>query len=261
MDIKILVATHKQYKMPTDKCYLPIHVGKKGKQDIGYLGDDSGDNISKKNPYYCELTGLYWGIKNLHCDYIGLVHYRRYLAKDKSIIITRKDKSKKILSEEDIKVLLKNYDIILPKKRNYYIETVYSHYAHTHYSEHLDETRKIIEENFSDYLETFDFIMNRRSAHMFNMFIMKKELADDYCNWVFKILEELENRIDYTLYNEFQARLFGRVSELLLDVWIEKNNLKFKEVPHIHMEKINWIDKGTKFLKAKLKGQKYSASF
>lgn len=261
MDVKILVATHKKYRMPADKCYLPIHVGKKDKENIGYLGDDSGDNISNKNPYYCELTGLYWGMKNLECDYIGLVHYRRHLTNSRNSLLGINNKFERILSEKDIVSILKEYDVILPKKRNYYIETIYSHYAHTHYAEHLDETRKIIKENFNEYLEFFDLVMNRKSAHMFNMFIMKKELADEYCTWLFKILEELEERIDYTSYDTFQARLFGRVSELLLDVWIEKNKLSYKEMTCIHMERVNWIDKGVKFLKAKFNSKKYNKSF
>ena len=70
MDIKILVATHKKYWMLSDSCYLPLHVGREGKQDLGYIGDNTGDNISSKNPYFCELTGIYWAWKNLHADYI-----------------------------------------------------------------------------------------------------------------------------------------------------------------------------------------------
>ena len=80
MDIKILVATHKKYWMPKDDIYFPIHVGREGKADLGYIGDNTGDNISAKNANYCELTGLYWAWKNLKCDYIGLCHYRRYFA-------------------------------------------------------------------------------------------------------------------------------------------------------------------------------------
>ena len=151
--------------------------------------------------------------------------------------------------------------VILPKKRNYYIENLYSHYAHTHYSIHLDKTRNIISEYYNEYLKTFDEVMNRKSAHMFNMFIMKKNLADEYCKWLFSILSKLEKMIDITEYDSFQARLFGRVSELLLDVWIEKNNVKYKEVPYMHMEKINWIKKGKSFLNAKFRGVKFKASF
>ena len=53
MNIKILVATHKQYWMPEDSVYMPIHVGREGKADIGYTGDHTGDNISSKNANYC----------------------------------------------------------------------------------------------------------------------------------------------------------------------------------------------------------------
>ena len=81
IDVKIIVATHKEAEVPQDSTlYLPIHVGREGKKDIGFIGDNTGDNISSLNPYYCELTGLYWAWKNLDCDYLGLVHYRRYFA-------------------------------------------------------------------------------------------------------------------------------------------------------------------------------------
>ena len=82
--IKIIVATHKEYQMPEDKLYLPLHVGAFGKESIGYQRDDEGDNISQKNPYFSELTGLYYAWKNVKSDYIGLVHYRRYLTLKRS---------------------------------------------------------------------------------------------------------------------------------------------------------------------------------
>lgn len=68
---KIIIATHKKYKMPNDKMYVPVQVGKEGKENLGYQPDNEGDNISSKNPYFCELTGLYWAWKNLSADYIG----------------------------------------------------------------------------------------------------------------------------------------------------------------------------------------------
>ena len=63
-NIKIIVATHKKYKMPNDAMYLPVQVGAEGKETLGYVRDNEGENISHKNPNYCELTGLYWAWKN-----------------------------------------------------------------------------------------------------------------------------------------------------------------------------------------------------
>lgn len=80
--VKILVACHKPDTVYSDDVYIPIHVGRavsKFKEEMTYMiGDDTGDNISKKNPYYCELTAQYWAWKNLDCEYVGLCHYRRY---------------------------------------------------------------------------------------------------------------------------------------------------------------------------------------
>lgn len=256
-DIKVIIATHKKYQMPTDDMYLPLHVGKEGKDDLGYTGDNTGKNISKKNPYYCELTGVYWAWKNLKADYIGLAHYRRHFSLKKK----SKDKFENILTGAEASKLLEKTDIILPKKRKYYIETLYNHYKHTMYVEPLDETRNIISEKYQDYLPYFDKLYKRRSAHMFNMFIMKKEIYDGYCKWLFDILEELEKRTDQTKYDSFHARFYGRVSELLLDVYLQKNNLSYKEIPVIYMEKINWFNKIKSFLVAKFTGKKYGKSF
>lgn len=49
-NIKILIAAHKQYWMPKDPVYLPLHVGAEGKPDLGYTKDNTGDNISAKTP-------------------------------------------------------------------------------------------------------------------------------------------------------------------------------------------------------------------
>lgn len=247
--------------MPKDTMYLPVQVGKEGKKDLGYQPDNEGENISLKNPYFCELTGLYWGWKNLNADYVGLSHYRRHFSIEKKLQKDRKGRMNSILKEEQLKEILRSTDIIVPKKRNYYIENLYSHYKHTMYIEPLEETRKIIEEKYPNYLDEFDRLHKRTSAHMFNMFVMKKEIANEYCTWLFDILFELENRIDVTQYDDFHARFFGRISELLLDVWMNTNHLKYKEVKVIDIEKVDWLKKGTAFLMAKFTKKKYEKSF
>lgn len=260
-NIRIIIATHKKYKMPEDEIYIPLQVGAEGKENLGYEKDNIGDNISLKNAFYCELTGLYWAWKNLNADYIGLSHYRRHFTCSKKIPKTEQEKFNILLNLKQANELLKDVDILLPKKRKYYIENLYDHYKHTMFIKPLDETKKIIEEQCPEYLPEFDKLHKRTSAHMFNMFVMKKEYLDEYCEWLFKILFELEKRVDPKQYDSFQARYLGRVSELLLDVWINTNKLNYKEVKVIDMQGVNWIKKGTAFLKAKFFGKKYEKSF
>lgn len=257
-NIKVIVATHKPYEMPQDEMYIPLHVGKENKKDLGYKGDNTGDNISLKNPYFCELTGLYWAWKNLDADYIGLAHYRRHFVLKK---INKKNLFDSILTLEEADRILNDVDIIVPNLRKYYIENLYSHYSNTLYVEPLDITGKIIEEKYPEYKNEFDKLHKRTCAHMFNMFIMKKEKFDEYCNWLFDILFELEKRVDNDKYDTFHARFYGRISELLLDVWLNTNGYSYKSVKVMSMEKVDWMEKGTSFLKAKFKKEKYGKSF
>lgn len=261
MNIKVFIAAHKPYQVPEDSMYLPLQVGSEGKSTIGFTRDNTGDNISIKNPFYCELTGLYWAWKNLNCDYLGLVHYRRYFSIAKKIPKTENEKFKVVLSSSEALNILKETDVILPKKRNYYIETVYNHYKHTMYIETLDKAREIIQRKYPDYVLEFDNLKHTTKLHAFNMFIMKKELLDSYCSWLFDILFELEKILPPENYNTFHARYLGRVSERLFDVWIKTNKIKYKEIKVIDMQNINWKNKILSFLIAKFTGKRYEKSF
>lgn len=262
-NVKILIATHKQYFVPKDNIYLPIHVGAdSNKNKTTFIDDNTGENISNKNPYFCELTGLYWAWKNLKgVDYVGLVHYRRYFTMSKKKYKTEEEKFKHVLTTEEADKLLENNNIILPKLRKYYIENLYDHYAHTMYVEPLNLTDEIIKKDYPEYYEEFQKLHKRTSAHMFNMFIMDKQTFDNYCKWLFDILFKLETKVDESKYDSFHARLYGRISELLLDVWINTNKLKYKEVKVMDMQNVNLWKKGTSFLQAKFFGKKYGKSF
>ncbi|MCR5148722.1 MAG: DUF4422 domain-containing protein [Eubacterium sp.] len=269
---KIIIAAHKEYQMPEDSIYLPLHVGAEGKTDeegnplsLGYLKDNTGDNISFKNPMYCELTGLYWAWKNLDADYIGLAHYRRhFLGKGKG-----KDKFQRVLRGKELRFLInKGYRVIVPRKRNYYIESLYSHYVHTYRADELDETREIIERIYPEYIESYDTVLARSSGYMFNMMIMERELVEDYCSWLFTILDELVERVDDSEMTDFEKRYPGRVSEILFNVWLDRKIAcgdvqedEIAELPFIYMEKVNKIKKGTAFLKAKFLHKGYEKSF
>ena len=256
MKVTVIVAAHKPYAMPDDPLYLPLHVGAEGKEPFGFAGDHTGENISAKNPTFCELTGLYWAWKNVDADYIGLAHYRRHFGRK-----GRGEPLSHVLTEEEAVRLLTGKDGILPGKRKYYIENLYSHYVHTMHPEPLDITGEIIREKHPAYADAFEELKKRTSAHMFNMMILRKDHLDAYCTWLFDILFELERRVDATAYDAFHARFFGRVSELLLDVWLSQQGLDLVEVPVIGMEKTNWIKKGGSFLMAKFFGKKYDKSF
>lgn len=247
MNIKILVAAHKPYWMPNDDVYMPIHVGREGKGDLGFVGDNTGDNISVKNPNYCELTAIYWAWKNLDADYIGLVHYRRYFTKKE----VRKVESKRdqILSHQDWEALLSKTPVVVGDKRNYYIETNRSHYINAHpSSDCLYAMEDIIKEWHPDYVVALETVSNRTWAHMFNMFVMRRDLYDKFCEWMFPILEEVEKRVDISDYSPYEARVYGFISELMLDIWIEANHISYAEQNVSFMEKQNWIKKGGKFL-------------
>lgn len=264
MDIKIIVATHKKYRMPDDEIYIPVFAGASGEAPSGYVGDNTGDNISDKNKNYCELTALYWAWKNLNADYMGLVHYRRYLtlkgrAQGDGIISSggRDSRYAAILNKKDIEVILKDNDIILPKPRHYVIETNYSQYANAHHAVDLDTVRSVISDIYPEYLVAYDARMKMRTSHMFNMFIMKKSLLDEYCKWLFNILFELERRLDISKYSNYDARVFGFVAERLLDVWLDKNFFKYKELPYIFMENEHRMKKVAGLIKRKLRNAIY----
>ena len=274
--VKIIVATHKKYTFPRGRAYIPLQVGAKlSDEDLKIARDDTGDNISEKNPNFCELTGLYWLVKNEKADYLGLVHYRRLFSL-KSGPIKASDRLKSALSDKEINDLIENYDLILPKKRNYYIETLWSHYEHTLHVAPLEKTRGIILKNYPEYLDEFDRLHERKTAHMFNMMLGRRDIIENYSKWLFDILFALEAEIEQDPeldYDDFHARFYGRISELLFDVWLytnypglktsdkADNELKIKELRVVDIEGINWLSKGTSFLLAKFGGRKYGKSF
>lgn len=258
--IVVAVATHKAYRMPEDPCYLPLHVGAAlhPELDLGFQRDDESDNISEKNPYYCELTGLYWLWKNVEADYKGLVHYRRLLGVPGR---SSKDPYERVVTGDELLPLLQKHGIVLAKKRNYYIETVYDHYAHTFDAAQFDTCREVLKERCPEYVRAWDRLMSSRGAHIFNMFVMRSDLLDNYCSWLFPILSDLEERIGFEGMDTFQSRWPGRVSERLLDPWLETNGLDYVELPVVSPEPVDWISKGKGFLAAKFLGKKYERSF
>ena len=280
---KIIIAAHKSYAFPSDDIYLPLQVGAAGHDDILDLStvyledgkahgqtimrDDMDENISDRNPGYSELTGLYWAWKNLKdADVIGLVHYRRHFTV-KSMFF-RHGPIRCVLTEGELEVLLSQYDILVPAKRVYAIETLYSHYKHTLNVYELDAAFEIIKADYPRYAQYIETICRRRWGFMFNMMILRRRDLEDYCTWLFDVLFKLEARLKSEGYldglSAFEARLFGRVSEIMFNLWVEdkrRRGRKIGEVPVMSMEPENWPKKATSFVTAKFEHRKYGESF
>lgn len=224
----IYVVTHKEFNYKILKNYIPIQVGKiNTKINLPYIGDDTGANIAEKNNNYCELTAIYWIWKNDKSNNnIGICHYRRYFVHGLFC---------NLIDEAYINKIMKNYDVILPKPyqmkksvARHFVEDPALNKGVSGFQHDLDNLRSIIEKKCPDYLNMYDKVMNRNYASYCNMCVMSKENFDNYCQWLFDILFELEKITNLNGYTKQQERIYGFLSEFLLNVWIEKNKLKIK---------------------------------
>lgn len=221
-DIKIYCMAHKLFNVPSNKIYVPLQVGAELHDNLGYVRDNEGDNISKKNPFYSELTGFYWMWKNdVTSDVKGLCHYRRFFLNEKGTI----------LEAAEVQNILSRFDMIVSGRAVYEQGTIYENYGEKHYTKDLDLTGEVIKEKYPDYCDSFKQVMEGKETYFANMFIASKDRADAYAKWLFDILFEVEKRLDMTGYDDYNRRVFGFISERLLTVWIRKNRLRVYECP------------------------------
>lgn len=217
--MKIFTITHKTFTPPKDPLYLPLHVGRELNEDLGFIGDNTGDNISVRNPNYCELTGMYWIWKNYHqADYIGICHYRRYLINENGNLFTK----------QQLEKLLSEYDMITTKLLTL-PGSYYDGFSVNHHIKDLLTTGQVIAEKYPEYTSTFERLIHGPHTYFGNILVTSKEHYNRYCTWLFDILFEVEKRTDFTGYNGYQKRLFGFLSEFLQTVWIQYHGLKVKE--------------------------------
>ena len=227
--MRVYIITHKKVDKYGDDSYKLLQVGAElNSNRFGdeYLIDSVGDNISSKNKSFCELTGLYWIWKNTDDDIVGLEHYRRYL---------EEPNGKEPAKTSTISDILKRSDIILPKVTKQPNSIKYG-WSLIHHAKDMDIVRDVISEKYPGYLAEFDTVMNSHELYICNMMICKKSICDKYCEWLFDILFEVENRVDISTYDDMQKRLFGFISERLLNVWVMHNHLKVTELKLINTE-------------------------
>ena len=241
-NITIFICAHKEVELPQHPYFLPIQAGAALHDAIpGYQPDNEGDNISIKNPHFCELTCHYWAWKNLkNVDIVGLNHYRRYFdfhrkwpqfSADKRFITTES-----FLSQEyhfpDLERLLQKYDIILPIARHWRVSNT-QQYADYHIAKDWEMLRQIIKERSPQYIPAFEKTMDHSNKSVgYNMFITHWKHFDAYSEWLFDILFEVEKRVP-PIDDPIQSRIYGYMSERLINVFCEYHQLRLMQVPLI----------------------------
>ncbi len=265
-DIKIFVSHRIDFdsEIIDNSLYIPVRCGAAydKRKSISMLGDDTGDNISEKRLSYNEFTVMYWAWKNVKADYYGLCHYRRYLifSTEKFPVdynfnvieefinenavqkfgLTEKTMRKKI--EEHDFICWHPVDVSLLAGKFKSVKDQYCSSANFLLKKDFELMEKIIEEKHPKYAPAAKKYFYGTMAYFCNLFIMKKHLFDEYCNFLFGILEELSKSIDVSNYCEQGFRTVAYLGERLLGVYITYlidgyPKLKYKCVQTVVFEK------------------------
>lgn len=254
------------------KYFNPIQVGAAiSDESLGIDRDDFGDNISSKNKNYCELTAHYniWK-RNLPVDFIGLMHYRRVFstksslksiftnelkfifnrifllrlkfALNKQIKISDKSKLDAVCKEFNFFLLNEDLDLdlILPKKIKFQFFSVKEDYFLNHCRSHFDIFNNIIFREYPEMKKAVEKVCSSKEMYAYNMFVMRKEIFDDYSSRLFNVLEKAELVIDVKYLDLYQKRIFGFLSERFLNYYvqylIECKKIKIKELDIAFLE-------------------------
>ena len=214
---------------------MPIHVGAACSDcNLDIPTDATGDNISAKNPNYCELTGLYWAWKNMEpVEYIGLSHYRRYFNFRTPRFcydvhnMTPEGMVRSGFADPDME-LIRRYDMILPKPARFSM-SMDEQYRKWTLGEPLDVLAEVLKEKYPEYLPAFRQVMRGNRLSCYNMFITRWQIFQDYAEWLFDVLDEVAERTTIP-EDPYQARFFGFLSERLLHAYAVHHHLKVKHL-------------------------------
>ena len=216
-------------------------IGVNGYIDDGMISDSYGINISHLNPYYCELTAIYWAWKNSKSDYVGLYHYRRYLNycfdeswKDGFAFSVPSDNNIINYLTSDVQFqtvmhLMNSFDLIIPKKYASVLTTS-EHYKTNHIAEHWELFISLLKTKYPDEPELIDTFEITNCTTVYNMFIMRRPVFESYCKELFELLNPIFWEFG-SKYDSYNNRYVGFLAERFLGFWIDKNKLRYFEVP------------------------------
>lgn len=231
--------------MPAHEYLRRVWVGNnKQVYDSRDLADNSGENISHLNEFFCELTVLYWVWKNVPAhpgDYWGLCHYRRFFT-DKgrpfsfsTFPLNREATEKEMLHyvhaslDNTICHKLKNKDVLLTYPVNVslkrkVVRTIYEQYLLEHSKEEWELLQTVMEEKYPAYIPSFIELAQQTKMCIGNMMIARPEIWNNYLPWLFDILMEVHTRMKYT-GDTYQRRAVAFIAERLMNLYVQHNRL------------------------------------
>ncbi len=253
---------HKKAPVYANDWIFPIQTGfLQSHEDLGFLKDCDGINIAEKNRNFAELTAHYWVWKNFlpsfTGDYIGFGHYRRFLAlrnkrserrEQRCVAMSLPEFSRlfgEVYTLDSFRAFCGNADVIVPRKWHFLRkkkrlirrkQTILSQFESCHPKRDLDICCSIIAQRHPDYVPYLKSFFAGKSGWFCLNFILRKELFEDWCEWLFDILGELEKKCDWSTYDTYNTiRIPAYLAERLFNVWLLKQKaekrLKIKETP------------------------------
>lgn len=266
--IKVFILYHKQSTIFRSDCYEPMQTGCAiATSDLGLLRDDTGDNISKKNRNYAELTGNYWVWKNFlpahpEVEYVGFCHYRRFLDftrppqtngwpfadkdgyKSFAVGFAQRYKSDHILT------YIENYDLILPTPSFSDVPTEQVYCTH-HPEREFHLLAEIISRDYPDYREALNEFLSDYQNYICLNYVMRRDLFDSFMTWIFDVLGKLEKSSDWSHYHAYMdEKVAAYLAEIFFNVWLRKirhdRNIKILERQSILLcadDTVHWYDR------------------
>lgn len=223
--LSIYVVAHKPFEILGSKVLVPIHVGRADShfktEMADIIGDDTGENISEKNPQYCEMTAHFWIWKNVKgTEFVGVCHYRRYFGVD--------------ITEDTVEGLMAGYDVMMVEP-SWYMDSVYSYFAKFMGAENMTILWMVMKKICPEYVETLEKVCDGIKFYPFNMLLCRKSLFDEYAEWIFSVLGECERCVKPAPYTNAR-RALAYMAELLTGVYFLHREMRIKTVPYYKVD-------------------------